>query len=95
LRKGFISARIDGEITELKHNHRVDRYKNHFIEMVIDKLVVDEAGDKTAEKLSADRHETWTGNFNDSEPRLGRSKILQPPADVPHYRDFVCRTSTA
>jgi excinuclease ABC subunit A len=46
LRKGFISARIDGEITELKHNHRVDRYKNHFIEMVIDKLVVDEAGDK-------------------------------------------------
>ena len=46
LRKGFISARIDGEITELKHNHRVDRYKNHFIEMVIDKLVVDDAGEK-------------------------------------------------
>ncbi|HCE56422.1 MAG TPA: excinuclease ABC subunit UvrA [Prolixibacteraceae bacterium] len=38
LRKGFLSARIDGEITELKHNHRVDRYKNHFIEIVIDKL---------------------------------------------------------
>ena len=46
LRKGFISARIDGEITELKHNHRVDRYKNHFIEMVIDKLVADDAGEK-------------------------------------------------
>jgi excinuclease ABC subunit A len=46
LRKGFLTARIDGEITELKHNHRVDRYKNHFIEMVIDKLVVDETSDK-------------------------------------------------
>lgn len=45
-RKGFIQARVDGEITEIKHNHRVDRYKNHFIEIVIDKLVVDEAGSK-------------------------------------------------
>jgi excinuclease ABC subunit A len=45
-RKGFIQARVDGEITEIKHNHRVDRYKNHFIEIVIDKLVVDEASGK-------------------------------------------------
>ena len=45
-RKGFLSARIDGEITELMHNHRVDRYKNHFIEIVVDKLIVDEASDK-------------------------------------------------
>lgn len=45
-RKGFLSARIDGEITELQHNHRVDRYKNHFIEIVIDKIVVNDASDK-------------------------------------------------
>jgi len=43
LRKGFLHARIDGEVAELKHNHRVDRYKNHFIEIVIDKLKVDGA----------------------------------------------------
>jgi excinuclease ABC subunit A len=43
VRKGFLNARIDGEITELKHNHKVDRYKNHFIEIVIDKLKVDDA----------------------------------------------------
>lgn len=42
-RKGFLTARIDGEIKELIYNHRVDRYKNHFIEIVIDKLKVDEA----------------------------------------------------
>ena len=46
MRKGFLTARIDGELTELRHNHRVDRYKNHFIEILIDKLVVDEAGTK-------------------------------------------------
>lgn len=42
-RKGFLTARIDGKVCELIHNHRVDRYKNHFIEIVIDKLVVDDA----------------------------------------------------
>ncbi len=42
-RKGFLHARVDGEITEIKHHLKVDRYKNHFIEIVIDKLVVDEA----------------------------------------------------
>lgn len=45
-RKGFLTARIDGELTELMHNHKVDRYKNHFIEILIDKLIVDEASTK-------------------------------------------------
>ncbi len=45
-RKGFLYARIDGEVKELTHAHKVDRYKNHFIEIVIDKLSVDDAGDK-------------------------------------------------
>ncbi|MBN1819145.1 MAG: excinuclease ABC subunit UvrA [Prolixibacteraceae bacterium] len=45
-RKGFLHARIDGEITEIKHDHRIDRYKNHFIEIVIDKLIVDAADTK-------------------------------------------------
>ncbi len=45
-RKGFLNARIDGEIKELTHGFRVDRYKNHFVEIVIDKLVVEEAGKK-------------------------------------------------
>lgn len=40
LRKGFLYVRIDGEITEIKHGLRVDRYKTHNIEIVIDKLEV-------------------------------------------------------
>ncbi|MBI5218143.1 MAG: excinuclease ABC subunit UvrA [Bacteroidia bacterium] len=43
LRKGFLYARIDGKITELKHSLKVDRYKVHNIEIVIDKLVVNES----------------------------------------------------
>jgi excinuclease ABC subunit A len=45
-RKGFLYARVDGELIELTHGFKVNRYKNHFIEMVVDKLVVDEASDK-------------------------------------------------
>ena len=52
LRKGFLSARIDGEITELKHNFKVDRYKNHFVEIVIDKMKIEEGGDHTRLKGS-------------------------------------------
>ncbi len=45
-RKGYLYARVDGEVKELTHGFKVDRYKIHFIEMVIDKLVVDDASDK-------------------------------------------------
>ncbi|MGD9557521.1 MAG: excinuclease ABC subunit UvrA [Mangrovibacterium sp.] len=37
-KKGFIYARIDGTVEELKPNMRVDRYRNHFIEVVVDRL---------------------------------------------------------
>ncbi len=39
-KKGFIQAQIDGEIRELVPNLKLDRYKNHNIEIVIDKLRV-------------------------------------------------------
>ncbi len=40
-KKGFLHARINGEIAELRHGLRLDRYKTHNIEIVVDKLVVD------------------------------------------------------
>ncbi len=41
-KKGFLHARIDGEIRELKQGMKIDRYKVHYIETVVDKLVVDQ-----------------------------------------------------
>lgn len=40
-RKGYLTVRIDGELREITHGMKLDRYKNHSIELVIDKLVVD------------------------------------------------------
>lgn len=41
-KKGYMNVRVDGEIRELTFGMRVDRYKNHSIEVVVDKLVVNE-----------------------------------------------------
>jgi len=45
-KKGFLYARINGKITELTHGLKLDRYKTHFIETVIDKLKVTEDDSK-------------------------------------------------
>ena len=37
-KKGYLQVRIDGEIRELNDVEAVDRYKGHFIELVVDKL---------------------------------------------------------
>lgn len=41
-KKGFLHVRIDGEMKELVPGLRVDRYKNHNIEVVIDRVLVSE-----------------------------------------------------
>jgi excinuclease ABC subunit A len=41
-KKGYLHVRIDGEIREATHGLKIDRYKNHDIEVVIDKLEVSE-----------------------------------------------------
>lgn len=41
-KKGFLNVRIDGEIREIVYGLKVDRYKNHYIEMVVDKLAVND-----------------------------------------------------
>lgn len=38
LRRGYTQVRIDGEIRELAETEAVDRYKAHFIELVVDRL---------------------------------------------------------
>ena len=44
-KKGYLHVRIDGEIREALPGLRLDRYKNHDIEVVIDKLIVNDKDD--------------------------------------------------
>jgi excinuclease ABC subunit A len=45
-RKGFLNVRINNEIKELIPGMKLDRYKTHYIELVIDKFKVGEITDK-------------------------------------------------
>ena len=51
-KKGYIYARIDGEIREISAGMRLDRYKIHTIDLVVDRLVVgEEARDRVMTSL--------------------------------------------
>ena len=41
-RKGYLNVRVDGELREITHGMKLDRYKNHDVEVVIDKLHITE-----------------------------------------------------
>ena len=49
-RKGYLYVRVDGEILEITRGMKVDRYKNHNIEVVIDKLKVQNKDDERLKK---------------------------------------------
>ena len=52
-RKGYLYVRIDGEIREIERGMKIDRYKNHNIEAVVDKLVVKENDEERIRKSVA------------------------------------------
>lgn len=54
-RKGFLNVRVDGEIMEIRTGMKLDRYKNHDIEVVIDKLLVRENDDEERLKRSVSK----------------------------------------
>ena len=45
-KKGYLNVRVDGEMKEIFHGMKLDRYKMHSIEVVIDKLVVSESDER-------------------------------------------------
>ena len=51
MKKGFLQVRIDGELQEMTHGMKLDRYNNHNIEVVVDKLKVSD--DELAKRKAA------------------------------------------
>ena len=48
LKKGYLYVHVDGQVMEIKSGMKLDRYKNHNIEVVVDKL---QAREKDQERL--------------------------------------------
>ena len=45
-KKGYLNVRVDGEMKEIFHGMKLDRYKMHSIEVVVDKLIVSESDER-------------------------------------------------
>ncbi|MBN2682379.1 MAG: excinuclease ABC subunit UvrA [Bacteroidales bacterium] len=45
-KKGYLYVRIDGEVVELRPGLKTDRYKAHYIEQVIDRLIIEPGSEK-------------------------------------------------
>ncbi len=49
-RKGFLYMRVDGDVVEITDGMKLDRYKNHNIEVVVDKIKVKEGDEERLRK---------------------------------------------
>lgn len=45
-KKGYLNVRVDGEMREILHGMKLDRYKMHNVEVVIDKLIVSNSDER-------------------------------------------------
>ncbi|MEO1012436.1 MAG: excinuclease ABC subunit UvrA [Bacteroidota bacterium] len=86
-KQGFVKVRIDGEIVDIVKGMKVDRYKTHDIEIVIDRLKVD--NDANTDKRLAETINTAMYSGNDV------LMVVAQGLDEPRYfsRDLMCPTS--
>ncbi len=84
-KQGFVRVRVDGEIREIEKGMRLDRYKTHDIEIVIDRLFVNTISDKRLE-------ESITTALYSGENIV---MVLEHETIIPRYfsRDLMCPTS--
>lgn len=86
-KQGFLKVRVDGEIKDIVKGMKVDRYKTHDIEIVIDRLKVAESEDfhkRLSESIN-------TAMYSGDNVLM----VLEEGTDIPRYfsRDLMCPTT--
>ncbi|WGH76843.1 excinuclease ABC subunit UvrA [Tenacibaculum tangerinum] len=86
-KQGFIRVRVDGEIREIEKGMKLDRYKTHDIEVVIDRLVVNNAAEKRLEETI--KTALYTGDnilmvidVDDEKPRYFSRELMCPTTGI-------------
>ena len=90
-RKGYLYARVDGTISEITLGMKTDRYKNHNIEVVIDKLQMEESYMERLKKSVATAMKEGDGLImiydKDADEAKYFSKRLMCPTTGISYKD--------
>ncbi len=90
-RKGYLYIRVDGKVEEIQRGMKVDRYKNHNIEVVIDKMAVTDSDEERLRKSVATAMKQGDGLLMvlDKETGIAKyySKRLMCPTSGISYGD--------
>jgi excinuclease ABC subunit A len=86
-KQGFVKVRVDGEIVELEKGMRLDRYKIHDIEIVIDRLHVNKTSEKRLEEtittaLYSGENVLMVLEHNQQIPRYFSSELMCPETGI-------------
>lgn len=86
-KQGFVKVRVDGKIIDLYHGMKIDRYKTHDIEIVIDRLQVEDTEDMR--KRLSESIQTAMYHGNDI------LMVLEHEGNTPRFfsRHLMCPTS--
>ena len=85
-RSGFVRARVDGKVLEIEEDIELDRYKNHTIEAVVDRLVIPTESDDAFRTRLTDSVETalqW------GEGTITVSNLTEK-VDIPYSENLAC-----
>jgi excinuclease ABC subunit A len=84
-KQGFVKVRVDGEIKEIEKGMRLDRYKTHDIEVVIDRIVVNNSVEKRLEETI--KTALYAGD--------NILMVIDIETNIPRYfsRDLMCPTT--
>ena len=84
-KQGFVRVRVNGEIKEIEKGMRLDRYKTHDIEVVIDRIVVNHSIEKRLEETI--KTALYSGN--------NIMMVIDLESNTPRYfsRELMCPTS--
>ncbi|MBR4129797.1 MAG: excinuclease ABC subunit UvrA [Bacteroidaceae bacterium] len=90
-RKGYIYVRVDGEMQEVLPDMKLDRYKNHSIEVVVDRLQVQDKDDKrlvqsVAIAMKQGEGEMLVCDMESNEVRHYSKHLMCPTSGI-SYRD--------
>jgi excinuclease ABC subunit A len=88
---GFVRVRVDGEVRSVDEEIPLDRYKNHSIEAVVDRLII--------RRLEGEDAEAFRSRLTDSVEtalRWGEGSLIvadltsKPPVDIPFSEHLAC-----
>lgn len=90
-KKGYINVRVDGVLTEITPGMKLDRYRNHSIELVVDKLRVTDTDvqrlSQSVNKTLAQGHRQMMVLDRDSDEARHYSQELMDPVSGISYRE--------